>query len=420
MKNLIILISSILTIIKPEKIVFVFKHTRHGVRSPFFDDSNGKTYTDVFGMRWEKSGILTGSGISHAFTLGMKGHKKYKSLQDAMTSYDQLRIKTTNTSRTIKTAKSFLEGMFPSLFVKNISKYFVDLFDEEEIGHLFLSEKYCPNVKLMKEYNKRHPAIQAMYKKINDTFGEELKILFKEKNYDFLFNFERVHHIVDTLISDYESYRNLTFLMKEYHILAKTLYQMCIEFRNVSLFNVETNATIANVAVVKTFPIIVKAMEDVINNKPNHIKILVYSGHDIMIAPMELYLRKIFGTPLVYPHYTSNLNLKLFQNETDPSKYYVDYYLYDDLIYRTSFENFKEKVLGGLWTDEQIKEFCNREVKLNEINSNFFILICVVIILFTSVISFGIFKYFKNKKRKNNKKKTLLENEGKELNLYDI
>ena len=63
---------------------------------------------------------------------------------------------------------------------------------------------------------------------------------------------------------------------------------------------------------------------------------------------------------------------------------------------------------------------CNREVKLNEINSNFFILICVVIILFTSVISFGIFKYFKNKKRKNNKKKTLLENEGKELNLYDI
>ena len=52
-------------------------------------------------------------------------------------------------------------------------------------------------------------------------------------------------------------------------------------------------------------------MEDVINNKPNHIKILVYSGHDIMIAPMELYLRKVFGTPLIYPHYTSNLNLKL-------------------------------------------------------------------------------------------------------------
>ena len=61
-----------------EKIVFVFKHTRHGVRSPFFDDSNGKTYTDVFGMHWEKSGELTGSGISHAFSLGMKGNQKYK------------------------------------------------------------------------------------------------------------------------------------------------------------------------------------------------------------------------------------------------------------------------------------------------------------------------------------------------------
>ena len=142
MKNMIIFLLFFLRIIKTEKIVFVFKHTRHGVRSPFFDDSNGKTYTDVFGMLWEKSGELTGSGISHAFTLGMKGHKKYKCLQDAMTSYDQLRIKTTNTSRTIKTAKSFLEGMFPSLFVKNISSLFVDLFDEEEIGHLFLSEKY--------------------------------------------------------------------------------------------------------------------------------------------------------------------------------------------------------------------------------------------------------------------------------------
>ena len=417
MKNMIIFILFVLSLIKTEKIVFVFKHTRHGVRSPFFDDSNGKTYTDVFGMHWEKSGELTGSGISHAFTLGMKGHQKYKTLQDAMTSNAQLRIKTTNTSRTIKTAKSFLEGMFPSLFVKNISSYFVDLFDEEEIGHLFLSEKYCPNVKKMKEYNKRHPAIQAMYKKINDTFGEELKILFKQDNYDFLFNFEFVHRIVDTLISDYESYRNLTFLMKEYHILAKSLYQMCIEFKNVSLFNVETNATIANVAVVKTFPIIVQAMEDVINNKPNHIKILVYSGHDIMIAPMELYLRKVFGTPLIYPHYTSNLNLKLFQNETDPSKYYVDYYLYDDLIYRTSFENFKEKVLGGLWTEEQIKEFCNREVKLNGISSKIFIVICIVIILFTSVISFGIFKYIKNMKRKN-KNKSFLDERGEELILY--
>jgi hypothetical protein len=132
---------------------------------------------------------------------------------------------------------------------------------------------------------------------------------------------------------------------------------------------------------------------------------------------MELYLRKVFGTPLIYPHYTSNLNLKLFQNETDPSKYYVDYYLYDDLIYRTSFENFKEKVLGGLWTEEQIKEFCNREVKLNGISSKIFIVICIVIILFTSVISFGIFKYIKNMKRKN-KNKSFLDDRGEELILY--
>ncbi len=399
-----------------EKIVFVFKHTRHGVRSPFFDDSNGKTYTDVFGMHWEKSGELTGSGISHAFSLGMKGHQKYKTLQDAMTSNSQLRIKTTNTSRTKRTAKSFLEGMFPSLFVKNISSLFVELFDEDESNHLLLSENFCPSYKKMREYNKKHPAIQEMYKKINDSFGEELKLLFEEKNYDFLFNFERVHQICDTLISDYESYRNLTFLMKEYHILAKSLYQMCIEFRNVSLFNVETNATIANVAVVKTFPIIVQAMEDVINNKPNHIKILVYSGHDIMIAPMEMYLKKIFGTPLIYPHYGSNLNLKLIQNENE---FYVEYYFYDDLIYKTNFNNFKEKILEGLWTNEEISEFCNRDVKLTDFNFALFIFVVCFIIFISCAFSFFIYKYLKRKKI--NKRKIFFEkgNEGNELDFFN-
>ena len=401
-----------------EKIVFVFKHTRHGVRSPFFDDSNGKTYTDVFGMHWEKSGELTGSGISHAFSLGMKGHQKYKTLQDAMTSNSQLRIKTTNTSRTKRTAKSFLEGMFPSLFVKNISSLFVELFDEDESNHLLLSENFCPSYKKMREYNKRHPAIQEMYKKINDSFGEELKLLFEEKNYDFLFNFERVHQICDTLISDYESYRNLTFLMKEYHIPAKSLYKMCIEFRNVSLFNVETNETISNVAVVRSFPVIVKYMEDVINNVTNHVKILVYSGQDIMIASMILYLRKVYGTPIIYPHYTSNLNLKLFQNETDPSKYYVDYYLYDDLIYRTSFEDFKEKMLKGLWDDDKIYEFCHKEVKLNKLNYYF-------VITFLFLLSFTIFyiKYLIGKKKKRNiKKNSFFENgnEGQEMDYYSF
>ena len=149
MKNMIIFILFVLSLIKTEKIVFVFKHTRHGVRSPFFDDSNGKTYTDVFGMHWEKSGELTGSGISHAFTLGMKGHQKYKTLQDAMTSNAQLRIKTTNTSRTIKTAKSFLEG------INNINKKGIIHSDIKPVNFLIEYENTNNTFHIKKYKNNR-------------------------------------------------------------------------------------------------------------------------------------------------------------------------------------------------------------------------------------------------------------------------
>ena len=57
------------------------------------------------------------------------------------------------------------------------------------------------------------------------------------------------------------------------------------------------------------------------------------------------------------------------------------------------------------------------DFKLNGISSKIFIVICIVIILFTSVISFGIFKYIKNMKRKN-KEKSFLEERGEELILY--
>ena len=333
-----------------------------------------------------------------------------------MTSNKQLRIKTTNTYNSKRTAKSFLEGMFSYLFIQNISRLYVDLFNEEEIGHLLLDKKYCPNFKRMREYNKRNIEIKNMYKKINDTFGKELLLLYNKDNYDFLFNFESVHHICDTLIIDYELYNNFTYYMKQYDINVELLYNMCIEFRNISLFNVEINETISNVAIQKTFPYIIQLMENVINNKSEHIKILIYSGHDIMIAPMEMYLKKIFGTPLIYPHYGSNLNLKLIQNENE---FYVEYYFYDDLIYKTNFNNFKEKILKGLWTNEEISEFCNRDVKLTDFNFALFIFVVCFIIFISCAFSFFIYKYLKRKKI--NKRKIFIEkgNEGNELDFFN-
>ena len=407
---------TIISLTKEDKTVFIFKHIRHGIRAPFFDDSNGKTYKDIFNINWEKSGILTGRGISFAFSSGIKDQHKYNTLIKEMTSNKQLRIKTTNTYNSKRTAKSFLEGMFSYLFIQNISRLYVDLFNEEEIGHLLLDKKYCPNFKRMREYNKRNIEIKNMYKKINDTFGKELLLLYNKDNYDFLFNFESVHHICDTLIIDYELYNNFTYYMKQYDINVELLYNMCIEFRNISLFNVEINETISNVAIQKTFPYIIQLMENVINNKSEHIKILIYSGHDIMIAPMEMYLKKIFGTPLIYPHYGSNLNLKLIQNENE---FYVEYYFYDDLIYKTNFNNFKEKILKGLWTNEEISEFCNRDVKLTDFNFALFIFVVCFIIIISCAFSFFIYKYLKRKKI--NKRKIFIEkgNEGNELDFFN-
>ncbi len=124
---------TIISLTKEDKTVFIFKLIRHGIRAPFFDDSNGKTYKDIFNINWEKSGILTGRGISFAFSLGIKDQHKYNNLIKEMTSNKQLRIKTTNTYNSKRTAKSFLEGLFSYLFIQNISRLYVDLFNEEEI-----------------------------------------------------------------------------------------------------------------------------------------------------------------------------------------------------------------------------------------------------------------------------------------------
>lgn len=429
------------------KLLFVFEHFRHGARSPGFTVTETKyNHTDEYGIFWETNGELTSIGIRTQYLIGVRNRKRYNTILSKKYDPREIIVFSTQMTRTIRSAQTQLLGMYPpsgeeilnetearfalppngnkselsgeieklgnKVLPGGVQIIPVYAIPEEEVHQLLSDIYFCPKLRTMKDKKQYDNKLMKFYHQFNSTFGKELLHFFNKSNESFyLYDFYRVFYLADVFLSDYDNQRDLSLIEKEGINLQK-YYNISVEMKNLFLFYSECDEFISSIAVSKTMRKIINWMEkriecDIRNEKElkyEEPKYVMYSGHDTTMAPFQLFMKKVFHTPLSYPHFSSTLYYELHHNDSLHSKtineYYIKYYIDDTLLLTVPFSTFKKKVELLLWNKERIDSFCSNSF-LNSLSYigliGLLLIICFILI--------GIrFIHKKNKKGKKWKK----------------
>jgi acid phosphatase len=426
---------------------FVFEMFRHGARGPWTGvDSNNN---DIFGEHWSSAGELTGVGMRQHYLLGHRNRVRYQDFISSSYSVNEIYVVSTDYNRTIMSAYSQLQGMYPNgtgpiLTQTQISVAFpptnntdflpeqeklasnalpnqmqvlpIHIFDMDAHKTSLFDTKNCPGVVPYYKKNKQASIFQDALNNFNATWGEKLSHALNITNdSNFFLQYDNVYSICDTFISDYTEGKTLTNLRNagiDLEDFNKTAY----DFMFFDIFNVEFSDEKSIVAKVAMSPIgndVVSWMDKRVDYDGKNIsylgygsnKLVMYSAHDTTMAAMEVYLKSIFNkTELYYTPFASSIFFELYRREkTDNSTTYVpeDYYvtvIYNDIyILNMTYTDFSTKIKQDSFSQDYINDFCGFTVNSNSTDPYFISTICL------SVLSFGLLAYvvyscYKNKK----------------------
>ncbi len=192
------------------------------------------------------------------------------------------------------------------------------------------------------------------------------------ENYYFLLE------VTDHFISSYiHKRKNLKFFEDE-RIDLKEYYEECIKFKNISMYEIETTKKIGVMAASPIFRDMLHYMDNIIKinlskdinkleNKKKAPKFIMYSGHDYIIAALQLYLNIAFGIPYFYPCFASNQFFELHKedgiddNKLKEKDFHVEFYFNGNLLLNVSYPEFKKKISKLMWSMDQIIDFCKVE-----------------------------------------------------------
>ena len=445
-----------------QKTIFLFEHIRHSHRSPDFKTENTKLeHRDIFNNEWKSSGLLTRIGKRSAFLQGYRTRLYYKDFLPEHFHQNEIFYFSTPAKRVIQGIHAQMMGLF---YLKNF-EYIVDLnksyppgkrvkeidilvnklgndvlgrnvdilpydvISNDELDYLFLRQNICPGIKEIKKDNeeKNKEIFNELYNKYISNFGNGLKEYFNKSSTDFLKDFSFINKISDLYIIGYDNNRFNHDLNTKYNIDLRQFYKLNKEFQFNSLFKRELNYQLSKIALHKTFPKILKWMEnrvqielsgnetlnDGINGEPKYV---LYAGHANTVGAFEIFMRYVFQTNVVYPEFTSHFFFDIYKYDNKENviqNYYVKYIFDDEILLEIDYLTFKKKIEEHLFNEKEIKEYC--KIKGNKLNSfNLFIIFTLlfVIFIFVSMKSFKII----NKKRK--KSNILVEN-IEEINNYE-
>ena len=93
-------------------------------------------------------------------------------------------------------------------------------------------------------------------------------------------------------------------------------------------------------------------------------KLVIDCGHDTTVAPMQMFMYETwehkpeYGVRTQYCGFACNIYFELYKTKNGPTKYYVYYYIDDELIHIFDYDEFDETVRAHMYTQEEIVEYC--------------------------------------------------------------
>ena len=388
-----------------EEIVFVFEHFRHGASSSKYVNKN---YTDLYDIKWIGDGELTSVGMRMLYLIGVHIRTKYNNIINKNTSSKELLVYSTDLNRTILSAESQLLGMFPPEKGKAIPKddikrsyppnkiskeaqseidklgnisipskiraIPINFFHKERKPYLLTEKEDCPKTKLIKEKNYKKKDIHDFIKEFNEKYSDKLMKYFNITDKKVFEDYSFLVEITDHFISNYIHKRKNLIFFEEEGIDLKEYYEQCLKFKNMSMYEIETTKEVGVMASSPIFKDIIHYMDNIINiyKKREHLKkkatkFLMYSGHDYIIAAVQLYLNAAFGIPCSYPGFAANQFFELHKedgiddNKLKENNFHIEYYFNGNLLLNISYPKFKKRISELMWSMDQIIDFCKVE-----------------------------------------------------------
>ena len=419
------------------KLLFVWEHFRHGARDPY-TQVDPITWIDFIGVQWKSQGELNSIGLRAHYLLGVATRKIYKDFLSEKFDPNEIFIISTDVNRTIVSAMANLQGMYknyttPNLTESQINKSKISNLNEtyqinidEKINelknsyiqnginvipvHIFSKyglqfklgdANYCPGIQQYKDEAKNQEKVKKIlnkfYQYTNDTYGE---YIFKfmniswEKSPNYLWEDLNLYYICDTYIADYISGRDMPHInntginMDEFYYHSLNYIFIDTYYVNYGLPPTKASYLIVSPMFRTIFNYMDRRIYINEHNEYKEInssspKYVIYSGHDSTCGAVDVFLKAEFNIPYDNPEYTTSQYFELWEKD---NKYYIKYLVNQEEKGFYEYDEFKEKITGKLFPQDEIEEICNGKERSNIIKrDNIFKKIFLIVISITIV-----------------------------------
>jgi len=454
------------------EIIFVYEHSRHGIRGSLSKFKQRKivnnTYYDEFNIPWEGDGDITLKGKIQHYILGIRNRYKYPNLVNfSKFNESKLLIHVTDKNRVIISAYYQLLGMFnpiikisknDSILFNNISnkfyyppnhiiweknktnhhlniineaersiKYIKDnknntnKFLEYKINDYKLSQylenrtfyvkRHCKNYWKYMEYNYENKYKELIIENFEKKYGDVFQTFFNYSK-EYLYNIRNSSTLADSYIVDIYEEKNLTNFFEETKIDKKDFYNTCFIIYEWWLYNIVADKVISMIESSKLMEDLIEYMENKINKK-NEISMVIDIGHDVTLGSMEFLMHQIFDVDYSFTYFASNVIFELHKNK-DKDEYNVYYYIDEQLKLNISYDEFKKRIINNIWTEERINNFCFGNITLILHPKIYLLFYIFIISILLGIFILIIFKCCKRNNIKRNKTYKEYDEENKE------
>ena len=291
-------------------------------------------------------------------------------------------------------SESFLtQGVFNSDIFSTNKDTNITFFPFEKNRTFF--KRTCLNHKNYINYYHRKNYQKVVKGMIEKKYGNELQNFFEYQKKEWLYSIHRSFSIIDHYISNYEAGRDLNFFLNSTNINKDDFYKTCKKVYEYWLFHIFCDKKTCVMESSNLMGDLISYMDQIINNENYTIKMVLDFGHDVTVAPMQLFMYQAFDVDYTVCAFSCNIYFELHKklSKDNKERYYVRYFFDDDLRLNIPYMEFKKKVLENIWTNQEKDEFCRGNM-IKVLHPKLFMSMHIILIFVVVLICFCTFKKY--------------------------
>ena len=322
-------------------------------------------------------------------------------------------------------SNSFLtQGKF-NLNEENIKNNINITFEKYSNNRTFF-KRGCSNHAKYINYNHRKNYQKIIKGLLEKKYGNELQKFFEYDKKEWLYGIHHSFSIIDHYIVNYQEGIDMHYFLNYTKINKDDFYKSCKKVYEWWLFHIFSDKKTCVMESSKLMEDLLVYMDNKINNQTNELKMVIDFGHDVTVAPMQLFMYKAFDVDYTVCFFACNIYFELHKkiNRDKKENYYVRYYVDDDLRLNIIYDDFKKNVLNNIWSEKDKDEFCRGniiKVLYPTLFLSVYIILCLVfgLILILIIRKYYRIYYSKNEDNKNNNRNKKLKLEENNNNVEE-